>query len=109
MFLVFLLGVNATNVHSYGEMGVLHAFFGPMHFLTLPPEYILSSLKVITIIAFVIVGTLVNAGVNRDHRLIGFSNWRVGDAPFVSWPGFGRVFVTASFACAYSVLPQLPD
>lgn len=53
----------------------------------------------VTIIAFIIVGMMVNAGLNREHTQIGFSNWRVGDAPFVSWTGFGKVFVTASFAC----------
>ncbi|KAH8110369.1 amino acid permease/ SLC12A domain-containing protein [Phellopilus nigrolimitatus] len=82
VFLVFLLVVNATNVHSYGEM-----------------EYILSSLKVLTIVIFIIVGALVNAGVNRSHSYIGLANWRISGAPFVNGiSGFARVFVTASFA-----------
>ncbi|KAI5120817.1 hypothetical protein M0805_003213 [Coniferiporia weirii] len=82
VFLVFLLSINAASVHSYGEM-----------------EYLLSSLKVVTIVAFIIVGTLVNAGVNREHTAIGFANWRISGAPFVNgFSGFSRVFVTASFA-----------
>lgn len=82
VFLVFLLGVNALSVRSYGEI-----------------EYILSTLKVATIIAFIIVGALVNAGVNREHTAIHGKNWRIDGAPFVDGiAGFARVFVTASFA-----------
>ena len=66
-------------------------------------EYWLSSIKVFTIILFIIIGTLVNSGVNRAHHPIGFENWRIGEGPFVNgWTGFGRVFVTASFACELS-------
>ncbi|EJC99889.1 uncharacterized protein FOMMEDRAFT_142721 [Fomitiporia mediterranea MF3/22] len=82
VFLVFLLSVNALSVRSYGEM-----------------EYILSSLKVVTIIVFIITGALVNAGVNREHTPIRGRNWRIPGAPFVDGgAGFARVFVTASFA-----------
>ena len=50
--------------------------------------------------AFIITGILVNAGVNSDHRLIGFDNWRIPGGPFVGgFGGFAKVFVTASFAC----------
>lgn len=50
--------------------------------------------------AFIITGLLVNAGVNTDHRFIGFDNWRIPGAPFVNgFEGFAKVFVTASFAC----------
>lgn len=63
-------------------------------------EYWLASLKVVTIIVFVIIGIMVNVGVNTSHEYIGVKNWRVGDAPFVGgFGGFARVFVTASFAC----------
>jgi AAT family amino acid transporter len=63
-------------------------------------EYWLSSIKVITVMAFIITGILVNAGVNSDHRFIGFDNWRVPGGPFVGgFGGFVKVFVTASFAC----------
>jgi len=66
-------------------------------------EYWLSSLKVITIIIFIISGVLVNVGVNHEHTYIGWSNWRIPGAPFVGgFGGFAKVFVTASFACWFS-------
>lgn len=68
-------------------------------------EYILSSLKVATIVAFIIVGVVVNVGGNREHRYIGFHNWTIPGAPFVNgFGGFARVFVTASFACVCRLL-----
>ena len=85
IFWVFLVSVNAVHVKAYGEM-----------------EYWLSSLKVATIIVFIIIGILVNVGVNQDHHYIGGHNWTIPGAPFVGgFGGFARVFVTASFACLY--------
>lgn len=79
---LFIVSVNAAHVGAYGEL-----------------EYWISSIKVITIIVFIITGILVNAGVNTDHKFIGFDNWRIPGAPFVGgFGGFARVFVTASFA-----------
>ncbi len=69
-------------------------------FLSFATEYWLSSLKVITIVIFIILGILVNVGVNQSHEYIGGKNWRIPGAPFVGgFGGFARVFVTASFAC----------
>ena len=71
-------------------------------FITCPLEYWLSSLKVATIVVFIIIGILVNVGVNRDHQYIGAHYWHIPGAPFVGgFGGFARVFVTASFACSY--------
>ncbi|KAF8813720.1 hypothetical protein BYT27DRAFT_7180470 [Phlegmacium glaucopus] len=82
VFWFLLVGINALHVKGYGEL-----------------EYWLSSLKVATVIIFIIIGILVNAGVNSEHRYIGGSNWRIPGAPFVGgFGGFARVFVTASFA-----------
>ncbi|KZV73806.1 hypothetical protein PENSPDRAFT_648570 [Peniophora sp. CONT] len=79
---VFLVGVNAIHVRAYGEM-----------------EYWLASLKVITVVIFIFIGILVNAGVNRQHHYIGGENWHLPGAPFVGgFGGFAHVFVTASFA-----------
>ncbi|KAH9983335.1 amino acid permease-domain-containing protein [Russula compacta] len=79
---VFLVSVNAVHVKAYGEL-----------------EYWLSSLKVVTIVVFILVGILVNVGANRERRFIGFENWNIPGAPFVGgFAGFARVFVTASFA-----------
>ncbi|KAF8893909.1 amino acid permease-domain-containing protein [Infundibulicybe gibba] len=70
VFWVFLVGINSFHVKAYGEL-----------------EYWLSSLKVVTIIIFIILGILVNVGVNSERRTFpgGFG-------------GFVKVFVTASFA-----------
>lgn len=82
IFLVFLVGVNIISVRSYGEM-----------------EYILSLLKVATIIVFIILGICVNAGANTSHQYIGGRYWHIGDAPFVKGiGGFATVFVSAAFA-----------
>ncbi|KAJ8694467.1 Basic amino-acid permease [Pleurotus ostreatus] len=62
-------------------------------------SYWLASLKVATILVYIILGILVNVGVNTDHKYIGGSNWRIEGAPFRGgFGGFARVFVTASFA-----------
>lgn len=82
VFWVFLVAVNAVSVGAYGEL-----------------EYWLASLKIATIVIFIIIGVVVNVGGNTSHEYIGGKNWRVGDAPFVGgFGGFARVFVTASFA-----------
>lgn len=82
LFWVFLVSVNAFHVGAYGEL-----------------EYWLSFLKVATIVIFIIVGILVNVGVNESHTYIGTHNWYIPGAPFVGgFGGFAKVFVTASFA-----------
>ncbi|KAF8135593.1 amino acid permease/ SLC12A domain-containing protein [Boletus edulis] len=85
---VVLVYINALHVRAYGEL-----------------EYWLAFLKVVTIVLFIILGVLVNVGVNTHHTYIGAHNWHIPGAPFVNgFPGFARVFVTASFACM-SLLP----
>ncbi|KAH9940503.1 amino acid permease/ SLC12A domain-containing protein [Epithele typhae] len=82
VFWIFLVAINAAHVRAYGEL-----------------EYWLSSLKVVTVVVFIILGVLVNVGVNQQHEFIGTKNWRIPGAPFVGgFGGFARVFVTASFA-----------
>ncbi|KDR75290.1 hypothetical protein GALMADRAFT_69558 [Galerina marginata CBS 339.88] len=82
IFWVFLVGVNALHVGGYGEL-----------------EYWLSSLKVVTVVVFIVIGMLVNVGLNPEHKFIGLTNWKIPGAPFVGgFGGFARVFVTASFA-----------
>lgn len=62
-------------------------------------EYLLSLLKVVTIVIFIILGIVVNCGANTEHTYIGGRYWHIGDAPFVDGiGGFASVFVTASFA-----------
>ncbi|KAI0633293.1 amino acid permease-domain-containing protein [Trametes polyzona] len=82
IFWVFLVTVNAIHVRAYGEL-----------------EYWLSSLKVVTVVIFIILGIVVNVGGNQEHQYIGGKNWHIPGAPFVGgFGGFARVFVTASFA-----------
>jgi amino acid permease len=102
VFWVFLVGVNAIHVKAYGELGTrrLLAVSISLNFFQ---EYWLSSLKVATVLIFIVLGVFVNMGFNQEHRFIGLSNWRIPGAPFVGgFGGFARVFVTASFACTPS-------
>lgn len=99
---VFLLYVNALHVKAYGELGEYNSYLEPRSFLSCAnnAEYWLASLKVVTVVIFILVGILVNVGNNRDHHIIGFENWTRPGAPFVGGiGGFAHVFVTASFAC----------
>jgi amino acid permease-like protein len=60
----------------------------------------LSSIKIATVIVFIITGTLVNGGLNREHKPLGLVNWTIGDAPFVGGlSGFPTVFVAAALSC----------
>ncbi|KAM5436642.1 Basic amino-acid permease [Microsporum canis] len=82
VFLFVLIGLNIVSVRAYGEM-----------------EYILSLLKVITIVVFIILGIVVNCGGNVDHQYIGGSFFLKGDAPFVGGiGGFASVGGTESIA-----------
>lgn len=102
IFWAFLVSLNAIHVKAYGELGELirHVLAGSHVFKLYTTEYWLASLKVATILVFIILGILVNVGVNTDHKYIGGSNWRIEGAPFRGgFGGFARVFVTASFAC----------
>ncbi|KAJ6441171.1 amino acid permease [Purpureocillium lavendulum] len=82
IFWFVLIGLNIVTVRAYGEV-----------------EYWLSLLKVITIVVFIVMGIVVNAGGNIDHHYIGGENWHIPGAPFVDGiGGFASVFVTASFA-----------
>jgi AAT family amino acid transporter len=102
VFWVFLVAINAFHVKAYGELGwcCLVDMACSTSDFTFILEYWLSSLKVSTIIVFIIVGILVNVGVNREHSYIGTRFWHIDGAPFVGgFGGFARVFVTASFAC----------
>lgn len=83
IFFFVLLAANIITVRAYGEV-----------------EYWLSLLKVITIIVFIVMGIVVNAGGNATGQYIGGKNWHLPGAPFVGGiGGFASVFVTASFAC----------
>ncbi|GJJ77100.1 lysine-specific permease [Entomortierella parvispora] len=81
IFLVFMVFVNILSVRAYGEA-----------------EYWFSVVKVLTVIIFIIVGVLVDAGVVGGDK-IGFRNWQLEGAPIVD--GFGGilgVFLVAGFS-----------
>ncbi|KAJ1549484.1 hypothetical protein HK405_001538 [Cladochytrium tenue] len=64
VFLVPLAFVNLVNVRGYGET-----------------EYWLSLIKVVFIVIFLLVGTALVLGANKDLGFIGGSNWNVPGAP----------------------------
>lgn len=65
-------------------------------------EYWLSSIKIVTVLIFIVTGTLVDGGLNRERKPIGFVNWTIGDAPFVGGlSGFATVFVSAAMSCEF--------
>jgi len=102
------VAVNSVHVRAYGELGVIVIIYrvDPVNLTRIRAEYWLSSLKVVTIVAFIVIGTLVNVGVNREHHYIGTRYWHIPGAPFVGgFGGFAKVFVTASFACELTRSP----
>ncbi|CAF0962144.1 unnamed protein product [Rotaria sordida] len=72
MIIMFLL--NAFTVKSYGEA-----------------EYWFAMIKVVTVIIFIIIGILVDAGV-LGHDKIGVRNWKIDGAPF--YKGFAGIVTT---------------
>ncbi|KAI1307352.1 hypothetical protein EDD11_004499 [Mortierella claussenii] len=81
LFLAFMIFVNVLSVRAYGEA-----------------EYWFSVIKVLTVVIFIIVGILVDAGVVGGDK-IGFRNWTLPGAPVVD--GFGGilgVFLVAGFS-----------
>ncbi|RUS26491.1 amino acid permease/ SLC12A domain-containing protein [Jimgerdemannia flammicorona] len=79
--LAILMAINVFSVKGYGEA-----------------EYWFSLVKVLTCIAFIIVGILVDAGVAGDDH-IGVRNWQIEGAPFNGgFLGVFQVFITAAFA-----------
>ncbi|KAG0263071.1 hypothetical protein BG011_009364 [Mortierella polycephala] len=81
LFLSFMVFVNVLSVRAYGEA-----------------EYWFSIIKILTVVIFIIVGILVDAGVVGGDR-IGFRNWTMPGAPIVD--GFGGilgVFLVAGFS-----------
>ncbi|RDB49972.1 amino acid permease [Tsukamurella tyrosinosolvens] len=82
IFLAGLLALNLFAVKAFGEA-----------------EFWFASIKVIAVVIFLIVGVLMVLGVVGDGPSPGFSNWTIGDAPFVDWPlGMLSVFLIAGFA-----------
>ncbi|OMJ21496.1 Lysine-specific permease [Smittium culicis] len=61
-------------------------------------EFWLALIKVLAIVIFIIIAILVASGI-VGGTTYGFTNWKIGDAPFVNgFPGVLNVFVTAAFS-----------
>ncbi|KAG0238401.1 hypothetical protein BGW42_005634 [Actinomortierella wolfii] len=81
IFLSMMVFLNVLSVQAYGEA-----------------EYWFSVIKVLTVIIFLVVGILVDAGVLGGEK-IGFTNWTIEGAPIHN--GFGgilSVFLVAGFS-----------
>ncbi|KAI1298990.1 hypothetical protein EDD11_006585 [Mortierella claussenii] len=81
IFLFFMVGINVLSVQAFGE-----------------GEFWFSIIKVLTVIIFIIVGILIDAGAVGGET-IGFKNWTIEGAPIPH--GFGGilgVFLVAGFS-----------
>ncbi|KAF9364038.1 hypothetical protein BGX34_002689 [Mortierella sp. NVP85] len=81
IFLLFMVFINVLSVQAFGE-----------------GEFWFSAIKVLTVIIFIIVGILVDAGAIGGDK-IGFRNWAIEGAPVHN--GFGGilgVFLVAGFS-----------
>lgn len=80
IFLILLFTLNYLSTRSFGES-----------------EYIFSGIKVITVLVFLFAGLMLILGVGGDSP--GFTNWVVGDAPFVGGVGaILTIFMVAGFS-----------
>ena len=80
IFLLLLFGLNYLSAKSYAES-----------------EYVFAGIKVVTILVFLFVGTMLILGIGGNSP--GFENWTVGEAPFVG--GIGSIlaiFMIAGFS-----------
>jgi lysine-specific permease len=81
LFFCLILILNLFSINLYGEI-----------------EYWFSTIKVSTIIIFLVVSSLIIAGL-FGHQHVSYHNWTIGDAPFHhGWIGFLSVFMIAGFA-----------
>lgn len=81
IFLVILVALNSVDVRVFGE-----------------GEFLFASIKVITVLVFLVVGVLMILGI-LGGQSPGFSNWTRGDAPFVNgFAGILSVFMIAGFS-----------
>lgn len=81
LFLSILVILNILSAGAYGES-----------------EFWFASIKVVTIIVFLILGVLIITGIMGGHP-VGFINWTIGDAPFVNgFHGTFAVFLIAGYS-----------
>lgn len=90
IFLVITVGINMFGIRGYGEA-----------------EFVYSTIKVIAILGFIILGIVINCGGAPDHHYYGVETWRDPGAFNNGFKGFCAVFVTAAFAFAGTELVGL--
>ncbi|UPK95252.1 hypothetical protein LCI18_006187 [Fusarium solani-melongenae] len=83
MFLVIIAGINLLGVRGYGEA-----------------EFIFSTVKVIAILGFILLGIIINVMGHPDSGYIGFQYWSNPGAFHHGFKGFASVLVTATFSFA---------
>lgn len=80
LFFLVIFFLNYLSTRSFGES-----------------EFIFAGIKVITVLVFLFIGTLIILGVGGTSP--GFANWTVGEAPFVGgWLSILSVFMVAGFS-----------
>ncbi|KAL1968212.1 hypothetical protein VTN77DRAFT_2047 [Rasamsonia byssochlamydoides] len=89
VFLVVLSAIQIFGVRGYGEV-----------------EFVLSIIKVVALIGFIILGIVIDCGGAPQGGYIGARYWHDPGA-FTDFPGFCAVFVTAAFAFAGTELSGL--
>ncbi|KAF4979044.1 hypothetical protein FZEAL_4675 [Fusarium zealandicum] len=82
-FLLLILFINLLGVRSYGEA-----------------EFIFSTVKVVAIIGFILLGIIINVMGHPDDGYIGFQYWENPGAFNHGLKGFASVLVTATFSFA---------
>ena len=80
IFLVLLFSINLISTKAFGET-----------------EFYFAGIKVVAVCTFLIVGVLLILGVGGNSP--GFSNWTVGEAPFVGGvPAVINIFLIAGYS-----------
>ncbi|KAL6451213.1 HIP1 Amino-acid permease GAP3 [Candida maltosa Xu316] len=81
IFYVFIFLINTFGVKYYGEA-----------------EVYLTSIKLIAIVGFIILGVVLVCGGGPTHEFIGDKNWKEGGAFTFGFKGVATTFVTASYS-----------
>jgi yeast amino acid transporter len=90
IFLLLLGAINLAGVRGYGEV-----------------EFVLSILKIIAVVGFIILGIVINVGGAPKGGYIGAKYWHNPGALANGFKGVCTVFVTAAFAFAGTELVGL--
>lgn len=90
IFLIIIIGINLFGVKGYGEA-----------------EFVLSIIKIIAVVGFIILGIVLNIGGGPDGSYLGGRYWHNPGAFNNGFKGLCSVFVTAAFAFAGTELVGL--